>query len=73
MIVIGAPLRTVVDDALTPRPTVTVYVPPVTDKVVVGFAPELPARVNLTVVEVPPEYRYLTDALDGDAIDEAIA
>ena len=70
--VTGDAFVTVVEDALTPVPVVTVHVPPVTESVVVGAGSALPARVIVTVVAVPLEYPVFTDALDGDGTDKII-
>ena len=46
--------------------------PPVTERTEVGAAPDDPARVIVTVVAVPVEYPAVTDALLGEAADDAI-
>ena len=51
--VAGAALVTLLELDVVPVPAVRVHVPPVTESVVVGFEPELPARVRVTVVDVP--------------------
>ena len=52
MIVTGAALVTFTFETVVPDIALTVQVPPVTDKVTVGFAPVIPSRVIVTVVEV---------------------
>jgi hypothetical protein len=68
--VTGALLVTVPEDALIPVPATIVHVPPVTERVVVGLEPELPARVSVTVVDVPVEKPPITEALVGEGVDE---
>ena len=70
---IGAPFVTEVLETVVPLPAVTVQVPALTERFVVGLDPAAPARVSVTVVWVAAAlYPVVTVALSGEATAEAM-
>ena len=71
MIIAGDPAETVVDDDVTFVKELTVHVPPVTERTVVGFDPDVPLRERVTIVcEFTGAYPTFTGALETAAEDE---